>query len=68
VESKVFVVKTLPFSVSLISGQNLLFPEVGYSPLVGKLTSTKAKGKSAAYTAALLKEMEWAPDLPLHCF
>jgi len=45
VESKVFVVKTLPFSVSLISGQNLLFPEVGYSPLVGKADIDKGQGK-----------------------
>ncbi|MGD9947009.1 MAG: radical SAM protein [Desulfobulbus sp.] len=57
-----------PHSLSLIAGANLFFPEVGSSPRDGLADTGKGRGCSIAHCSALLREMEWNPDLPSNCF
>lgn len=57
-----------PHSLSLIAGANLLFPEVGSSPRDGQADTGKGRGNSNERCGALLREMEWNPDLPSNCF
>lgn len=57
-----------PHSLSLIAGANLVFPEVGSSPRDGQADTGKGRGHSLNRCAALLREMEWNPNLPSNCF
>ncbi len=57
-----------PHSLSLVAGANLFFPEVGSSPRDGQADTGKGRGNSTERCGALLREMEWDPDLPSNCF
>lgn len=57
-----------PHSLSLVAGANLFFPEVGSSPRDGQADTGKGRGNSTERCGALLREMEWNPDLPSNCF
>ena len=57
-----------PHSLSLVAGANLFFPEVGSSPRDGQADTGKGRGNSNERYGALLREMEWNPDLPSNCF
>jgi biotin synthase len=57
-----------PHSLSLVAGANLFFPEVGSSPRDGAVDTGKGRGRSNADCAALLREMEWRPELASNCF
>ncbi len=57
-----------PHSLSLVAGANLFFSEVGSSPRDGKADTGKGRGRSVGHCAAMLREMEWNPDLPSNCF
>ncbi len=57
-----------PHSLSLVAGANLLFPEAGSSPRDGQADTGKGRGNSTERCGALLREMEWDPDLPSNCF
>ncbi|HSO09590.1 MAG TPA: hypothetical protein VLR45_06345 [Desulfoprunum sp.] len=47
---------------------NLFFPEVGSSPRDGTADTGKGRGRSLGDCAAMLREMEWRPELPSNCF
>jgi biotin synthase len=57
-----------PHSLSLVAGANLFFPEVGSSPRDGQADTGKGRGNSNERCGALLREMEWDPELPSNCF
>lgn len=57
-----------PHSLSLVAGANLFFPEVGSSPRDGQADTGKGRGNSTERCGALLREMEWDPELPSNCF
>ncbi len=57
-----------PNILSLISGANLLFPEVGSSPRDDKPDTGQGRGKPLAHCRDMLKEAQWDPDLPSNCF
>lgn len=57
-----------PHSLSLVAGANLFFPEVGSSPRDGQADTGKGRGRSVLDCAAMLREMEWNPDLASNCF
>lgn len=57
-----------PNAVSLITGANLLFPEVGSSPRDGEADTGVGRGLSLAHCSRLFKEMGWNPALPSNCF
>lgn len=57
-----------PHSLSLVAGANLFFPEVGSSPRDGQADTGKGRGRSNGRCGAMLREMEWDPDLPSNCF
>ena len=57
-----------PHALSLISGANLFFPEVGSSPRDRRTDTGKGRGKSLADCRLIFTEMGWNPDLPSHCF
>ena len=57
-----------PHSLSLVAGANLFFPGVGSSPRDGQADTGKGRGNSTERCGALLREMEWDPDLPSNCF
>lgn len=57
-----------PHSLSLVAGANLFFPEVGSSPRDGQADTGKGRGRSVARCAAMLREMEWNPELASNCF
>jgi biotin synthase len=57
-----------PHSLSLTAGANLLFPEVGSSPRDGMADTGRGRGRSLGDCAAMLREMEWRPELPSNCF
>jgi len=57
-----------PHSLSLVAGANLFFSEVGSSPRDGRADTGKGRGRSVAHCAAMLREMEWNPDLASNCF
>lgn len=57
-----------PHSLSLVAGANLFFPEVGSSPRDGQADTGKGRGNSTDCCGALLREMEWDPELPSNCF
>jgi len=57
-----------PHSLSLTAGANLLFPEVGSSPRDGTADTGRGRGRSLSDCAAMLREMEWRPELPSNCF
>lgn len=57
-----------PHSLSLVAGANLFFPEVGSSPRDGQADTGKGRGNSTERCGALLREMEWNPELPSNCF
>ena len=57
-----------PHSVSLISGANLFFPEVGSSPRDGQADTGKGRGQDFARCHQLQREMELDPLLPSNCF
>lgn len=52
-----------PHSLSLVAGANLFFPEVGSSPRDGQADTGKGRQLHSS-DGALLREMEWDPDLP----
>jgi biotin synthase len=57
-----------PHALSLISGANLFFPEVGSSPRDRRADTGKGRGKSLADCRLIFTEMGWNPDLPSNCF
>jgi biotin synthase len=57
-----------PHSLSLTAGANLFFPEVGSSPRDGQADTGKGRGRSVLDCSAMLREMEWNPDLASNCF
>ncbi len=57
-----------PHSLSLVTGANLLFSEVGSSPRDGQADTGKGRGWSVARCAEMFREMEWNPDLASNCF
>jgi biotin synthase len=57
-----------PHSASLMSGANLLFPEVGSSPRDGQADTGQGRGKSLVECREMLEEMDWNPGLPSNCF
>ena len=57
-----------PNAISLISGANLFFPEVGASPRDGAPDTGKGRGISLENCRNILREMHWNPDLPSNCF
>ncbi len=57
-----------PHSLSLIAGANLFFPEVGSSPRDGQADTAQGRGLTIDRCSAILREMEWNPDLPSNCF
>lgn len=57
-----------PNSASLMTGANLLFPEVGSSPRDEKVNTGEGRGKSLDDCRKMLMEMDWGSDLPSNCF
>jgi len=57
-----------PHALSLISGANLFFPEVGSSPRDKKADTGQGRGTSIAACRQMFTEMGWNPDLLSNCF
>ncbi len=57
-----------PNILSLISGANLLFPEVGSSPRDSEPDTSKGRGWPIMVCREMHKEALWDPDLPSNCF
>jgi hypothetical protein len=57
-----------PHSASLLAGAYLFFPEVGESLRDGEEDTEKGRGRSVERCHAILKKMEWDPELPSNCF
>ncbi len=57
-----------PYSLSLLAGANLFFPEVGASPRDGKADTGEGRGKRPGRCREMFREMHWDPDLPSNCF
>lgn len=57
-----------PHSLSLISGVNLFFPEVGASPRDNKADTETGRGTGIRACRRMQMETGWNPDLPSNCF
>ena len=57
-----------PNTLSLISGANLLFPEVGSSPRDNHADTEENRGFSISRSQAMGIETGWDPGLPSNCF
>lgn len=57
-----------PHSLSLCTGANLFFPEVGASPRDEKADTGKGRGIGLEECRQMQCETGWEPDLPSNCF
>lgn len=57
-----------PNTIALMSGANLLFPEVGSSPRDAMSDTGEGRGRALPQCKSLFRETGWDPDLRSNCF